>query len=171
LNYARIIEIKGLQLAKVNYYTIWIDGNDNPEFFDFATRMNTNLKNKTDFQELLLYINQIGSHYGALQELFHHEAAADALSPPRPYLEYIDIEPENDNFGLRLYCLRFSESVVILFNGDRKTTLKAQDCPNCAKYFNLAQRLSKAINSVVIEGSLIYIKDNLLIDKDCELTF
>ena len=45
---------------------------------------------------------------------------ADASSLPYPRLEHIDIEPENNNFGLRLYCLRFSESIVILFNGDRK---------------------------------------------------
>ena len=120
MNYARIIEIKGLQLAKVNYYTIWIDGNDNSEFRDFAERMNLSPKNKTEFQELLVRIRQIGNQYGALQRFFHPEAAADALSLPYPRLEHIDIEPENNNFGLRLYCLRFSESIIILFNGDRK---------------------------------------------------
>jgi len=171
LNYARIIEIKGLQLAKVNYYTVWIDGNDNPEFRDFAERMNLNPKNKIEFQELIVFIKQVGNQYGALQRYFHHEAAADALSLPYPYLEHIDIEPENNNFGLRLYCLRFSESIVILFNGDRKTAFKAQDCPHCAKYFKLAQRLSKAINSVIRDGSLIYTDHFLLIDEDCELEF
>jgi hypothetical protein len=70
LNYARIIEIKGLQLTKVSYYTIWIDGNDNPEFRDFAERMNLNPKNKTEFQELIVFIKQIGNQYGALQNSF-----------------------------------------------------------------------------------------------------
>jgi hypothetical protein len=171
LDYARIIEIKGLKLTKVNYYTIWIDGNNNPEFLDFAERMNLNQKNKTEFQELIVFINKIGNHYGALQKLFHHEAAADALSLPYPYLEHIEIESESKDFGLRLYCLRFSESIVILFNGDRKTTLKAQECPNCSKYFKLAQRLSKAINTAVKDGSIIYQEDSLLIEKNFDLIF
>lgn len=169
MNYAKIIEIKGLQLTKVNYYTIWIDGNDNAEFRDFAIRMNLSLKNRNEFQELIVFINKIGNEYGALKRHFHHEAAADALSPP--YLEHIDIESEKNDFGLRLYCMRITDSIVILFNGDRKTTKTAQDCSNCAKYFRLAQRLAKAIDYSIRESSLSVEYKYLLIEENFELTF
>ena len=169
MNYAKIIELKGLQLAKVSFYTVWIEENDNPEFVDFSNRMYLNPKNKDEFEKLEAYIIKIGNQYGASKRYFHHEAAADALSVP--FVEHIDIYTENNDFGLRLYCLRLSESIVVLFNGDRKTTQKAQDCPDCAKYFRLAQRLAKFIDIAIREDNIFLDGKELLIDEHFELFF
>lgn len=169
MNYAQIIKIKGLQLTKVNYFTIRVEENDNPEFMDFANRMVIDTKNKEEFQELLVYIKEIGNKYGAKKDYFRHESAAEALALPK--VEHIDFESNNEDFGLRIYCLRLSESVVILLNGDRKTKQKAQDCPNCAKHFKLANRIAKSINTAIIEKDILIRDKELLIENDFELIF
>ena len=169
MNHARIIEIKNLQLARVNFYTIWIEDCPDSEFYDFTKRLSLNQKDKNELRELLIFLKEIGNEHGALSRYFHHEAAAHALAVP--YLRHIDIDIENNDFGLRLYCLRLSESIVILFNGDRKTTQTAQDCPNCAKYFRLAQRITSIIDSEIREKNIIPIWKKLLFDNDFDLMF
>jgi hypothetical protein len=164
LNYARIIELKGLQLAKVNFYTVWIEGDDNSEFTDFINRMKLTEKNKTELAELVKFIVEIGDKYGAKDKDFHFEASAHALS-----LRHIEINSDANDFGLRLYCLKLSESVVILFNGDRKTTQKAQDCPNCAKYFRLAQRIATTIDTAIREKDIIPVWKRLIFDDDFDI--
>ena len=166
MNYAKIIELEGLQLAKVSFYTVWIEENDNPEFIDFVGRMKLSVKNKVEIAELIKFIVEIGNNYGALDKDFHFEASAHALS-----LRHIEINPDNNDFGLRLYCLRLSESVVILFNGDRKTAKKAQDCPNCAKYFGFAQRFAKVIDTAIREKDIIPVRKKLIFDNDFDIIF
>lgn len=170
MSYAKILQIKGLQLLKVNYYTIWIedDSSPTPEFIDFVNRMNEGENNKKELQELLIFIKQIGNKYGALKRFFHHEAAADALSVP---VEHIDIESELNDFGLRLYCIRLSESTVILLNGARKTAQKVQDCPNCYKHFQVANKIAKAIDKAISEKEVVLIGKELEQDENFELIF
>jgi len=170
LSYARILPIKGLLLLKVHYYTICIDDEDSQttEFVDFITRMNEGDNNKKELQELIVRIKKIGNDYGALKHFFHHEAAADALSVP---VEHIDIESELNDFGLRLYCIRLSESTVILLNGARKTAQKVQDCPNCYKHFQMANKIAKAIDKAISEKEVVLIGKELEQDENFELIF
>src|SRR5688500_17022902 len=104
--------------------------------------MNKNVKDKRQLSEINRFIQQIGEEYGAEDQFFKRERYAERLPPPN--YRFIDSDGETD-FGLRLYCLKLSESVVILLNGDRKTAQKIQDCPNCYPHFLFANKLSDAI--------------------------
>ncbi len=65
-----------------------------------------------------------------------------------------------------MYCLRANENVVILFNGDIKTTQYPQDCPNVKLHFKQANQLTKAIDAAFREKEIRWIEDGTLISFD-----
>jgi hypothetical protein len=169
LRTARILSIKNFTFDKVHFYTIEID-DELSEFADFVTRMKQSKLNTHELGELTTFIKEIGVKYGAKKSLFRHEAAAEALAVPT--VSHIDIDSEEEtHFGLRLYCIRLTDSIVILLNGDRKTTQKAQDCPNCKYHFQLANKISIKITKAIIEQEIILEDKSILFDEDFELNF
>jgi hypothetical protein len=169
LKTARILTIKNFTFDKVHFYTIEIDDKLS-EFADFVTRMKQSKLNTHELGELIAFIREIGMKYGAKKSLFRHEAAAEALAVPT--VSHIDIDSDEEtHFGLRLYCIRLTESIVILLNGDRKTTQKAQDCPNCKYHFQLANKISVKITQAIIEKDIILENKTILFDEDFELNF
>ncbi len=67
----------------------------------------------------------VGDEYGAKTDFFRFENAAQAL-PPRGTYKVENLYINFGNFPLRLYCLRISETLVVLFNGGEKTADTAQ---------------------------------------------
>ena len=77
-------------------------------------------------QELAKFISKkIGDEMGALEDFFRFENTAQALPPSGTY-KVENIYINYGNFPLRLYCLRISENLVVLFNGGEKTADTAQ---------------------------------------------
>ena len=146
-----------------------LEGKTRSEFRDFVLRMSEDSKNRFEVAEISRYIEKIGSLYGAKQLHFRDEDAADGLPPP--YHQFLETDNSKD-FGLRLYCIRLSPSVVILLNGDRKTALKAKDCPRCFPHFDRARKLAKKINQAILENAIEIDEENkdILIDNDFELS-
>lgn len=121
--------------------------------------LNSN-EDRREFTEMVAFLKKIGNKEGALDEYFRAERDADRiLMPWTPEIE----KSSADDFGLRLYCYRRSDNVVILFNGARKTQRDPEQCPNCRGYFNEAQLFSVAICSAFESGDL-FIEKNLLLD-------
>ena len=89
-----------------------------------------------NLQLLVDYIQKNGRKYGSDKKYFKSEGDAQRI-----YLPFYFVE---GNFGVRLYCIRVKEDIVILLNGDRKTAQKAQDCPNCFPHFKFANRVADA---------------------------
>ena len=162
-----LIPIPDLAFNKVHYYSIRFKGKEHSEFRDFQLRMA--IENVIELSEINRHIENIGRKYGAYPIHFRNEGAADGLPPP--YHQFLESD-DPDNYGLRLYCIRLSPSVVILLNGDRKTALKVQDCENCKPHFEKAVALSKKITKAIIDGNMEIDEDEkeLLIDEDFELT-
>lgn len=150
----------------MHYYSVRYEGRQNSEFKDFQLRMA--LGNVVELAEINRYIEMIGQKYGAYEQHFKGEDAAERLPPP--YHRFIESD-NYDDFGLRLYCIRLSPSVVILLNGDHKTKRKALECKNCKPHFTKAVALAKKINQAILDG---YIEINeeekeLWIEDDFEL--
>jgi hypothetical protein len=123
-----------------------------------------------DINNLIVWIDEIGNNYGAQERFFRHEgniSDASALPPPQKIMYVNEIEVKD----IRLYCLRANEHVVFLFNGGIKTTQKAQDCPNVALFFNHANQLTKAINTLFQEKEIKWNKDHtdIIIDEQTEI--
>jgi len=139
---AKILYLEQLQFSNVAYYTVQVQGRPLSEFHDFQTRMQEQKKDRKQLAEINRFIETIGKKHGAQERFFKREGYAERL-PPATY-HFIDSDGETD-FGLRLYCVRISEEVVILLNGDRKTTQSIKDCPNCKPHFDFANKIADAV--------------------------
>lgn len=64
---------------------------------------------------------------GALDTYFRPEGRVEALPPKPRQLEKLGLAHFITKTGLRLYAFRLTQSVVILFDGERKTADKNQD--------------------------------------------
>ncbi|MBL7859521.1 MAG: hypothetical protein JNJ65_00070 [Cyclobacteriaceae bacterium] len=164
--YATIVELSRLDFNKVKYFSVKIEEKEHSEFMDFQFRMRNS--HPTQLGEMNALIREIGEKYGANREQFRDERKADALPPETfQYFGLDDLEPDNQ-FGLRLYCLRLSESVVILFNGDLKTAQKVDDCKNCRGHFKLANRITSKIDDAIVQRHIRPIYKDIIGIEDFE---
>src|SRR5690606_11476552 len=84
---------------------------------------------------------------GALEDFFRFENAAQAL-PPSGTHKVEDLYINFGNFPLRLYCLRISETLVVLFNCGKKTADTAQGGKTSMSYLEaniFAKRILDAL--------------------------
>jgi hypothetical protein len=149
----------------VYFYTVQIGDRPMSEFDDFQQRMST-LENRKELAEINKYIANIGDIYGAITNHFRKEDDAEALPPTYHYFE---TEGVND-YGIRLYCIRLTPSIVILLNGDRKTALKVKDCKKCKKHFEIAVTISKKITQAKLDDFIDFDDKDILMNDDFELT-
>lgn len=113
---------------------------------------------------ILQFIKDIGKRYGAREAHFRHERTADALPPP------YYIQPGKPNkYGLRLYCIRLSEQVVILLNGDLKIENNPENCPNCRRHFRFANTLARKLDEAMRNKELLVAGRELHMDDDFEI--
>lgn len=120
---------------KVKYYTVILPGekvSETMKFFEEAEGWDE-LKIKTQVNYLRQWIVDIGENRYAQEQLFRPERSAHALPPPPEHLSIAQKIRSGKN--VRLYCLRLSDEVVILFNGGLKTRNEAQHCPNVKDHF------------------------------------
>lgn len=121
---------------EVRFYTIKFEGRAKSEFDDFIERHIDNEAHESNLYEIKQWIIKIGER-GAEKWYFKSEDLAERL------LVHYESENEESQFGLRLYCLRLSKSVVIILNGALKTAQANRDCENVRPYFLQAQTISK----------------------------
>src|SRR5690606_13994235 len=163
-NFAEIFLIE--KFRKVTYYSVAINNEDTlyDQFFE-----KHDVENKKKLYHILAWIEKLGNKIGAKEFYFRNEAETSdtsALPPSGINKEpaYVDFDEKtgievNKPNNLRLYCLRANESVVFLFNGDIKTTLKAQDCPNVKSHFKLANKLTALLNQAFVENQIEWNED------------
>jgi hypothetical protein len=158
----QITPIKNLSYERVTYYTVWVGERPLSEFRDFQERMAQKAEDLIELNEIRRFIKKIGEEYGAQQRYFKPEGAADRLPPP---FHVIKTDGPND-YGVRLYCIRLSEGIVILLNGNRKTALKAKNCDNCRPHFQLANRIAQKITEAIQEGYIELNHEENVIEMD-----
>jgi hypothetical protein len=108
------------------FYTVQWEGAELSETDKFFEKYENDSTFQLPLQELARFISKkIGDEMGALEDFFRFENAAQALPPSGTY-KVEDVYINYGNFPLRLYCLRISETLVVLFNGGEKTAATAQ---------------------------------------------
>lgn len=109
------------------FYTVkWSDlvGSETDKFF---IKYKSHSRFERQIQELAKFLEiAIGNKYGALIDFFRFENVAQALPPAGEY-SLGEVVLTCNRFPLRLYCLRISEKLVVLFNGGEKTSWNAQE--------------------------------------------
>jgi hypothetical protein len=159
---ADLLYVPDLQFSKVSYVTVKIHGKELTEYDDFYYRMGINEKDRRQRDEINRYIERMGKIYGAQDQFFKREGMAERLPPPTH--RFIDSDGEID-FGLRLYCVRLSDELVVLLNGDRKTAQHVRDCAQCKLHYDLANKVSDAIYYAKRDG-LIEIEGKDILTDD-----
>jgi hypothetical protein len=137
----------------VTYYVLHVEGRQRHEFDDFLYRMMQVGRYRIELQKLNSRIDTIGEKFGAFPKFFRHERKAEAL-PGNDY-HYFEVNDEGDEeYGLRLYCLRLTNEVVLLLNGGMKTEYDPENCPNCRKHFRFANQVARAISKDIESGTI-----------------
>lgn len=158
-NFATIVT--GNKFRRITYYTIKLDSDSLPLFSQFI-KAHGAPEFKPDVDLIRQWMKQLGETIGASTDYLRPEGAAHAIPPP--------VEITRKGCQLRLYCLRMSPRVVILFNGGVKTKNKAQDCPVVAPHFELANKLALLLWRSFDEGILqLDERDDLIIPHDFKI--
>ncbi len=136
------------RFRRVTFYSVKIENEAYSEVEKFILRFREDAVHGEELQNILALLKIMGNEKGALSVLFRDEAMAQALPPERYHairqnlVQFIDA-------NLRLFCLRISSNIVILFNGGVKESQKTQDSSDLLTKFRVAQRFCKAINDKI----------------------
>ncbi len=143
----------------------WNDESETDDFIRFFTEEeNDHLEH---FGELMALLEVIAL-YGAEERYFRPEHGAHALPQAARYGGEILVGYSNP---IRLYCIRWSERIVILLNGGIKTARTAQDCENVRPYFEDAVRISRRIGQLFRDGDLEVVDDEFRSTRSGEPEF
>ncbi len=127
---------------KVNFYTLRIEDED-AEIEKFFKKFPSGCEFDEDIHIIIKWIEKIGS-IGALERYFRTEGK---------YYDNVSAIPI-DVSKLRLYLLRISESIIILGNGDIKTTKTYNEDYTLNPIVELLQSVDSFIKSRLDKGSL-----------------
>lgn len=154
---ARITSIG--QTNAVGLFSITFEGDNLTEFRKFIEKFKDDAVRS---KELNVILNEIGriEQNGALERYFRYEGKMGDHVMALPALRS----------GLRLYCLRMSESVLIVGNGGVKNTRTYEQDPELNGYVINLQKLDALLREdirkgiVVIEATEIYGADDKTFD-------
>lgn len=102
---------------------------------------------------------------GAKHFYFKSEGPANAL----PIVPKEIISCNNIDFGLRLYCIRLTDNLLVLLNGDIKTQHKPLNCPNVKKHFENAVKIARALDMLLNDGEISFVRDHSLTNIEIEI--
>jgi hypothetical protein len=127
---------------KANYYSIIID-DANSEFEKFLNKFSPSCECNEDINIITQWIDHIGEN-GALERYFRPEGGAYDNLCAIPL----------DICKLRVFVLRISDKIVILGNGDKKTTKKYQDDSKLNEYAETLQWIDKNLKKRIVDKSV-----------------
>lgn len=150
---------------KVDLYSISIIGKDSlfetNEFDKFSELMKSDPESLDagQFEEVEALINDITYFSGAVESKFRSEGNNKIFSAiPSPFYRFFGSDGISD-FGLRLYCVRVSDEILILLNGCRKTHQNPTKCPNCNDLHLFAEKFAESFYDE------LNVNKNILIDE------
>lgn len=159
----KFIKIEELSTQLVGFYTIQVEGEELSEFEKFDEKSFPD--HSKDVNRIYSILLNMGVRE-AKPYYFRDENGAHAI----PGLKLIPTEEiENSpDFGIRLYCIRLTDNLVILLNGDVKTHQNPKQCPSVQSHFELAVKLAKLIDKAKLENTLIWEVDENWIEPSDE---
>jgi hypothetical protein len=119
------------------------------EFADFLERAEMDPTVAEDLAEINAQIERLADG-GVSPNFLRGEKQAAALPGKEWEIVTREFRPVKDG-PLRLYCVLLPHEVIILCNGDRKTTDTAQKCKNVRGHFEFANRLHRKVHERLSE--------------------
>ena len=144
------------QSDNVSFYSISFQMDRTTEFERFLSKFEEEAEFNEDYQKILAALEIILDR-GALERYFRPEGSINDNLCALPI----------ESGDIRLYCLRISDQILILGNGDRKTTRTYQEDKKLLGYALDLQKFDKLLKKDLDEGvvtieerTLKYIEDN-----------
>ena len=147
------------------FYTVQNDGEDETETDKFFLKYETSPEYEEDIQILLSFIlKSIGEDHGAVDGLFNRSENEVVGLPAKGHIQLGEITYHYPNFPLRLYALKVTEEIVVLFNGGIKDGATNQTSSLHIKWNEaciFARRIAEAIRNseIIIDNKTREIKD------------
>lgn len=157
-----VLELWFDEAKRCNFYTVRLEDAESSETDRFFEKYENedNPYNTNAYELFRLITHSIGNVYGAIDDFFDRtEDNAQAL-PPKPKYRIPEIKEIGINFPLRLYCLRISDSIVVLFNGGIKNQRTNQESDDIRMRFYDAQQFAKQIIQALHDETIIIASDN-----------
>ena len=163
------VEIKDIIITdSVGIYTFQFENSSNTEFEDFVLKYQ-NVQDrlvKDDFNRIIKAIDKISNNNGGAVERFfrtnERTMSDNVVAIP------LDTLRRKNHDTLRLYCVRLSDRILIIGNGDTKRGSYNSN-PNIVKYTNDLANLEKAINYFVRKNKIELNYNKIIIDDSISI--
>ena len=139
-------------------YTIQFLSDDKSEFEKFISKFREDAELNPDFQAIMRFIEQIISN-GALERYFRREGKMNDSVVALPVLKS----------KLRLYCLRLTDKILILGNGDVKNSRTYEEDETLQGYVIDLQKFERLLKREVRYGNVIITEKEIITDKNFEI--
>ncbi len=157
-------EISELSSPLVRFYSIKLGSEAVCEFELFDEQIVELVEGheflEEELQIIYTSIEEMRLKRGAQSYFFRPEGPAEAL----PVVSQLMMEQNNENYGLRLYCIRLNRYAVVLLNGGIKTKLNPIECPNVSIHFDRALKVGRIIAKALKDGFLQLDRDKFTWD-------
>ena len=124
------------------------------EFEKFVSKFRQDAELNPDFQAIMRFVEQILSN-GALERYFRREGKMSDSVVALPVLKS----------KLRLYCLRLTDKILILGNGDVKRSRAYEEDDTLQGYVIDLQRFERLLKQEVRAGNVEITEKEILTDK------
>jgi hypothetical protein len=157
--------IPGLSFRNVQFISAKLGKDPLSEFEKFDEKDFPLPHHITERQIIYTTITKIGER-GAKPFFFRHEGPAFAL-PGK--VDQALIESNLDDFGIRLYCGLLRPDLVLLLNGDIKTKLNPDECPNVGPHFRNAVKLVRVLLKAESDDFVRFTSSGIEMDEGFEI--
>lgn len=144
---------------EASVYTLY-DINEEVTLFDKFVSENIN-SFKSEIIDILMRLNTIGKKTGAREQYF-------TLNEGKPG-DLVCAIKDQPGRKLRLYCIRFGKSLIILGGGGPKTTRTLQEDPKLTAENEILLKISDEIYKRIKDKDILYINEGK--DFEGELEF
>ena len=152
-------ELRLIEEAKnCTLYTIQFISEDSSEFERFYAKFKDDVELNPDLMRIVGFIDRIAD-VGALERFFRPEGKMSDNVCALPVV----------SSKLRLYCLRLSDKILILGNGDVKKTRTYNEDDELKGYVLTLQKFDKLIKEGVKDGTITVTENTLETDKTFDL--
>ena len=138
----KIEEVQKTDIAGL--FTICFEGDDATEFQKFIEKFKEDATRKEDLSVILTAINRMLTASGFLERYFRPEGKMG------DHVVALPIE----RIRMRLYCLRMSDSVLIVGNGGMKSTKTYEEDESLNGYVITLKRLDKLLGQAMKSGKV-----------------
>lgn len=138
----KIEEVQKTDIAGL--FTICFEGDDATEFQKFIEKFKEDATRKEDLSVILTAINRMLTASGFLERYFRPEGKMGDNVVALPI----------ERTRMRLYCLRMSDSVLIVGNGGMKSTKTYEEDESLNGYVITLQRLDKLLGQAMKSGKV-----------------